>query len=107
MSKEHPEILFEKRDTNTPAVTQSLAWMMAVMVVCSILMIPLTHYLWKITAQPTQIAASIIAPNVVLEVFPSQEIHKMNSQTSENQDHEKINTVMSNALEAGFAVRKS
>ena len=107
MTNENRDILFEKRDIDTPAVTNALFWMLVVMLVSSLLMIPLTNYLWSITSSKPTHSEKSTSPQVILEVSPSQELQKMKSQISDDQDHEKIDAVMSKALKQGFVVRKS
>ena len=108
MTNENRDILFETRDTNIPKLLVFLAWMFGVTVISALLMFPLTKYLWSLVDQPAlQNTHSAKNPAVILEVLPSQELTKMKSQISEDQDKEKINTTMATALKQGFAVRKS
>ena len=51
MSSENKDILFEKRDTDTRTISILLIWMIVITLVVSLLMIPLTDYLWNITQQ--------------------------------------------------------
>ena len=106
MNPENKDILFEKRDTDTRTITILLIWMIVITLVVSLLMIPLTDYLWNITQQPHSNDLTIIAtPPVVLEVIPNQELHKMNLETTQAQDNEKIKNAMTASLKDGFPVK--
>ena len=106
MSPENKDILFEKRDTDTRTISILLIWMIVITLVVSLLMIPLTDYLWTITQQPhSSDLTKTPTPSVVLEVIPNQELHKMNLETAQAQDTKKIETAIKDMLEKGFPVK--
>ena len=106
MSPENKDILFEKRDTNTPAINILLIWMIVFVSIVSLLMIPLTKYLWEITAQPVAPHLETLStPAVVLEVIPSQELKKRNAEVAESQANEKVDHALKAMLEKGFQVK--
>ena len=106
MSTENKDILFEKRDTDTRTISILLIWMIVITLVVSLLMIPLTDYLWTITQQPrSNDLAPPPTPSVVLEVTPNHELHKMNLETTQAQVNEKIKNAMTASLKDGFPVK--
>ncbi len=106
MSSENKDVLFEKRDTDTRTIAILLIWMIVITLIVSLLMIPLTDYLWNITQQShTNVLTKTSTPSVILEVIPNQELHKMNLERTQAQDDEKIKNAMKASLEEGFPVK--
>ncbi len=104
---QNPDILFEKTDAKIGKVSVLLIWMFVITSVCSLLMIPLTAYLWN-SAQKSNPATLALGkePAVTLEVLPSQELEKMHAQIKSEQRAMKIKKAMEEILQQGLPSKK-
>ncbi len=106
MSHENKDILFEGRDTHNRQILIFGIWLFVIMAGCAVLMIPLTHYLWDLVKDSTATpSAQAIAPDIILEAHPSQELVKMLDENKADDAENKINQAMKDMLTQGFPVK--
>ncbi|HCM42363.1 MAG TPA: hypothetical protein PLY88_00605 [Candidatus Omnitrophota bacterium] len=108
MSRENKDILFEGRDTQDKKIFILGIWLFAVMGACSLLMIPLVHYLWEWaeSANPrVEKTVSLSAPTVILETHPSRDYQNFKKNTQDSHASEKIDAAVKTALAEGYPVK--
>ena len=106
MTRENRDISYETRDTHNRGIAMMGFWTLVICGITSLLMIPLTHYLWDLSRTPEKIKTQQSkTPVVVLEVLPSQEQKKLTDEVQSTQAHDQIDQAMKKALDQGFPVK--
>lgn len=102
MSHEHSSVQYEGRDTQNK---QILIWgivLFAVMIGCSLLMIPFLSSMWEWaeTANPqTESRKMETTPPIILEVHPNHDLKKMQHEYQENDSATKIHAALKETAE--------
>lgn len=107
MSLKNKDILFEGRDTHNRNILVFGIWLFVIMAACALLMIPLHNYLWNLFKESNTVTSyTNIAPSILLEVHPSQELVKMRNEKKADSAETKINQAMNDMMAQGFPVKQ-
>jgi len=106
MTDPHSSVQYEGRDTQNRQVSISVIVLFAVMIGCSLLMIPLVNHLWHWAESTHEKPAAVsAAPSIILEVDPSRDYLKMQKEYEQNDSAQKIKAAMEKALAEGYPVK--